>query len=160
MYEGVSKSFRTGRLELELQMIQLSATSCSCIYILWVSLVSFAAITLCVASERVFIFVSVYFAMTQSGNFWIHPRILDLDVRWRWVVSFTSRLLYPGARFLVGWVGPRAGLDTLAMKNIPSPAGNRTPFVQTIVSHYTDWATPAAFIVIDYVILWCLFYFL
>jgi hypothetical protein len=35
----------------------------------WVSLVSFAAITLCVASQRVFIVVSVYFVMTQSGNF-------------------------------------------------------------------------------------------
>jgi len=28
-YECVSKSFRTGRLELELQMIKLSATRCS-----------------------------------------------------------------------------------------------------------------------------------
>jgi hypothetical protein len=56
-YEGVSKSFRTGRLERELQMVQLSATRCSCIVILWVSLVSFAAIILCVASQRVFIIV-------------------------------------------------------------------------------------------------------
>jgi hypothetical protein len=32
-----------------------------CIVILWVSLVSFAAITLCVASQQVFIVVSVYF---------------------------------------------------------------------------------------------------
>jgi hypothetical protein len=38
--------------------------------------VSFAAITLCVASQRVFIIVVVvYFVMTQSGNFWIYPRI-------------------------------------------------------------------------------------
>jgi len=39
---------------------------------------SFAAITLYVASQRVFIFVVVvvvYFVMTQSGHFWIHPRI-------------------------------------------------------------------------------------
>jgi hypothetical protein len=36
-------------------MIQLSANRCSCIAILRVSLVSFAAITLCVASDRVFI---------------------------------------------------------------------------------------------------------
>jgi hypothetical protein len=69
-YEGVTKRFGTGRLERELQMVQLCATWCSCITILWVSLVSFAAITLCVASERVFISLS-----TQSGNFWIHPRI-------------------------------------------------------------------------------------
>jgi hypothetical protein len=33
-YEGVSKSFRTGRLERELQMVQLSVTICSCIAIL------------------------------------------------------------------------------------------------------------------------------
>jgi hypothetical protein len=41
--------------------VQLSATRC------------LATITLCVAS-RVFIVVSVYFVMTESGNFWIHPR--------------------------------------------------------------------------------------
>jgi hypothetical protein len=61
MYEGVSRSFRTGHLERELQMVQLSATRCSCIAILWVNLVGFAAITLCVASQRVFVVVSVYF---------------------------------------------------------------------------------------------------
>jgi hypothetical protein len=59
--KGVSKSFWTGNLEWELQMVQLSATRCSCIAILWVSLVSFAAITFCVASQGVFIAVSVYF---------------------------------------------------------------------------------------------------
>jgi hypothetical protein len=50
-YEGVSKSFRTGRLERELQMVQVSATRCSCIAILWVSLMSLAAITLCDMSD-------------------------------------------------------------------------------------------------------------
>jgi hypothetical protein len=58
VYEGVPKSLRTGRLERELQMVQqFSATRCSCIAVLCVSLVSFAAITLCVASQRVFIVV-------------------------------------------------------------------------------------------------------
>jgi hypothetical protein len=33
-YEGVFKSFRTGRLERELQMVEFSATRCSCIAIL------------------------------------------------------------------------------------------------------------------------------
>jgi hypothetical protein len=70
-YESLSKRFRTGRLERELQTIQPSATGCSFIAILWDSLVSFVAITLCVASQRVFI-IAVYFVMTQSGNFWIH----------------------------------------------------------------------------------------
>jgi len=39
--------------------------------------VSFVAITLCVASQ-VFIVVRVYFVMTQSRNFWIHPDILPV----------------------------------------------------------------------------------
>jgi hypothetical protein len=64
--------------ERELQMVQLSATRCSRIAIFWVSLVSFAAVTLCVASQEVFIVVSVYFVMTQSGNFWIHPHMILL----------------------------------------------------------------------------------
>jgi hypothetical protein len=69
-YENVSRSFRIGRLERELQMEKLSATRCSCIAIFWVSLVSFAAITLCVASEWAIPKVSLYLS-TQSGNFWI-----------------------------------------------------------------------------------------
>jgi hypothetical protein len=64
--EGTSKSFRTGRLERELQMVQLSATSCSCIAILWISLVSFAATTLYVASQRVFIIVVVVYFVIDS----------------------------------------------------------------------------------------------
>jgi hypothetical protein len=71
IHEGVSKSFRTGRLARELQMVQPSATKCICIATLWISLVSFAAITLCVASQRMFIVISL---STQSGNFWIHFR--------------------------------------------------------------------------------------
>jgi hypothetical protein len=43
-------------------MVQLYATRCSCIAILCVSLVSFAAITFCVASQRVFIVV-IYFVI-------------------------------------------------------------------------------------------------
>jgi hypothetical protein len=42
--------------------------------------VSFAAITLCVASERVFIVDVIYFVMTKFGNFWIHPHILERRV--------------------------------------------------------------------------------
>jgi len=37
--------------------------------------VSFATITLCVASQRVFIVTVVYFVTTRYGNFWIHPRM-------------------------------------------------------------------------------------
>jgi hypothetical protein len=38
---------------------------------------SFVAISLCVASQRVF--VAVYF-MTESGNFWIRPRIMNEEL--------------------------------------------------------------------------------
>jgi hypothetical protein len=65
VYEGVSKSFRTGRPARELQMVKLSATRCSCIAILWVTLVSFATITLCVTFQLVFI-VDVYFINQRS----------------------------------------------------------------------------------------------
>jgi hypothetical protein len=58
-YGALSKSFRTGRL----QIVQLSATRCSSISILWVNLVSFAAINLCVVSQLVFIVIVVYFVI-------------------------------------------------------------------------------------------------
>jgi hypothetical protein len=67
----VSKRFRTGHLERELQMVQLSATTCSCIAILWISLVSFAAITLCVASQRMF--VVVYFVIDSLRKLFVTP---------------------------------------------------------------------------------------
>jgi hypothetical protein len=45
--------------------------------------VSFAAIALCVASQRVFVVVVVvYFVTTHSGNFWIHPRICSELILW------------------------------------------------------------------------------
>jgi hypothetical protein len=79
LYEGVSRIFRTGRLERELQMVQLSATSCSSIAILWVSLVSFAAITICVASQGMFVVIVVYFVIDSVQKLldttsYVHPR--------------------------------------------------------------------------------------
>jgi hypothetical protein len=75
-------------------MVQLSVTRCSCINILWVSLVSFAAITLCVASRRVF--VVVISLTTQSVNFWIHPRTFSLPVLY---ARSTQRLRAVGQNF-------------------------------------------------------------
>jgi hypothetical protein len=79
-YEGVSISFRTGRLERELQMVQPCATRCSCIAILWVSLVSFAAITLCVASQRVMPKVSVYFVIDSVRKLLVTPSYINTHV--------------------------------------------------------------------------------
>jgi hypothetical protein len=72
VYEGAPRSFRTGSLERELQMVEPFATRCSFIAILWVSLVCFTAITLCVAFQWEFIFISL---STQSQKFWVHVRM-------------------------------------------------------------------------------------
>jgi hypothetical protein len=63
IYECVSKSFRTGRLERELQMIQLPATRCSCIAILWVNLVSFAAKPFVLLLNECLLLLSIYFVI-------------------------------------------------------------------------------------------------
>jgi hypothetical protein len=44
---------------------------CSCIAILWASLVSFAATPFILLLNECLLFIS----STQSGNFWIYPRI-------------------------------------------------------------------------------------
>jgi hypothetical protein len=88
---------------------------------------SFPTITLCVTSQLVIPKMSLYFVMTQSGNFWIHPhsflneaprhedvygsggkapRILNLGTRCRRVFSFTHPSIYPrgnSARYPLGW---------------------------------------------------------
>jgi len=58
-------------LDRKLQVVQLSATRCSCIAILWFCLVSFSAITLCVASQRVFIVV--YFVIDSVRKLLVTP---------------------------------------------------------------------------------------
>jgi hypothetical protein len=73
-------------------MVQLSATSCSCIAILWVSLLSFAVITLCVAPQRVFTVTVVYFVMSQPGNFWMHSRSAITNSTKRTTCSLVGRL--------------------------------------------------------------------
>jgi hypothetical protein len=89
-YDSVSKSFRTGRLERELQVVQLSATRCSCIAILWVSLVSFAAITLCVASQWVFIIVSVYFVIDSVRKLLDTNSCLPVSKARTWTITYDT----------------------------------------------------------------------
>jgi hypothetical protein len=50
----------------------------------------------------------------------------------------------PGTHSIGGWVGLRAGLDTESLEGKSfASARDRTPVVQSVVRHYTDWATPA-----------------
>jgi hypothetical protein len=59
---------------------------------------------------------------------------------------FTHRERAPGTHWLGGWVGPRAGLDAVVKRKIPSPrrqSNPRTPIVQPVAQRYTDWAITA-----------------
>jgi hypothetical protein len=67
-----------------------------------------------------------------------------------WVVSVTPRPRFtpgertPGAHWIGGWVGPRAGPDAGATRKILYPCRGwnlNRPFVQPVVRHYTAWAT-------------------
>jgi hypothetical protein len=85
-------------------MLQLSATRCSCISILSVSLVGFAAITLCVASQRVFIVVSVYVVIDSVR------KLLDQsDVRISRVPVRTTCAMHPILLDLIALTILRAG---------------------------------------------------
>jgi hypothetical protein len=72
--------------------------------------------------------------------------ILNLGTRRGWVVSIMPRSCFtpqerdPSTHCIGGWVGPRAGLDTEVWGKILS-VGDRTPVVQSVVSHCTDSPT-------------------
>jgi hypothetical protein len=47
----------------------------------------------------------------------------------------------PSTRWIGGWVGPRAVLDTVVKRKIPSSRREskpRTPIVQSVAQRYTD----------------------
>jgi len=72
------------------------------------------------------------------NTYWVNgriaPLILDLGTRWRWVVSFTPRSLYPGEKRIRGWVCSRSGLDAMERRKILIiiPAGDWTTVVQPV----------------------------
>jgi hypothetical protein len=56
---------------------------------------------------------------------------------------FTPREIAPGTHWIEDWVGPRAVLDMVAKRKIPSlhkELNPRTPIIQPIAQCYTDWA--------------------
>jgi hypothetical protein len=80
------------------------------------------------------------------GSGGIAPRILDPDTRWRRVVSFTPRPLYPQAKSPRYPLDRRLGgsqscLDMVLKREIPSPRWEWNPdhpIAQPIASRYTD----------------------
>jgi hypothetical protein len=52
----------------------------------------------------------------------------------------------PGTHWIGGWVDPRAVLDAVGKRKIPSlrrESNPRTPLVQPVAQRYTDWAIAA-----------------
>jgi hypothetical protein len=73
----------------------------------------------------------------ESGG--IAPRIIDLGTGWRWVVSFTPRLLYPKGNSLLytldrrlGGPQSRSGHDGEEKYSQPLP-GLEPPIIQPVV---------------------------
>jgi hypothetical protein len=77
------------------------------------------------------------------------PRILDLGTRWRWVVSFTTRPLYPQGK--IPWYplyrrlgGPQSRSGHGGEEKIPSSrreSNPRTPIVQPVAQRYVQAAS-------------------
>jgi hypothetical protein len=74
-------------------MVKLSATRCSCIAILLVSLVSFTAINLCVTFQRVLVVIVVYFV--------IDPVRKLLDIPSYVVHVFFEHLMFSQSRDII-----------------------------------------------------------
>jgi hypothetical protein len=82
------------------------------------------------------------------GSRSIATRILINDTRWKWVVSFTPRLLYarrrsplPGYPLSTRLGGPQSHSGHGGEEKKSSCAGNRTWLSRPYPSHYTNWAT-------------------
>jgi hypothetical protein len=57
--------------------------------------------------------------------------------------EITPKERAPGTHWTGEWVGPRAVLDAVVKRKIPSPrrkSNPRTPIVQPVTQRYTDWA--------------------
>jgi hypothetical protein len=70
--------------------------------------------------------------------------IIDLGTRWRWVVSFTPRPLYPWGNSPTCPLyrrldGPQNRSGSYEEEKNLAPAGNRTPTLQIVARRYTDW---------------------
>jgi hypothetical protein len=58
---------------------------------------------------------------------------------------FTPKETATGTHWIGGWVGPRAVLDAVVRRKIPSSrreSNPRIPIVQHIAQRYTDWLYP------------------
>jgi hypothetical protein len=77
------------------------------------------------------------------GAVCIDPRILDIDISWSWVSSFTPRPLYPrekGIHWIGGWVNLRTGMDKVERRKIlPLPGLELRPLGRPAPSQPLYW---------------------
>jgi hypothetical protein len=87
--------------------------------------------------------------MGGVGGEWRYSATLAVDGG-EWSASrtcrFTSKEGAPGTHWIGGSVSPRAVLDAMVKRKIPSPrreSNPRTPILQPVAQRYTDWAITA-----------------
>jgi hypothetical protein len=73
--------------------------------------------------------------------------LLDLDTRWRWVISFTPLSLYsrgksPRYPLDERLGGPQSRSGRCGEENSFVPVGNWIPSVQSVTHSYPDWIIP------------------
>jgi hypothetical protein len=85
-------------------MVELSATRCSGIATWWVSIVGLAAISLCVASQRVFIVVSIYFVTDSVRKLLDTPSYYSLCGGLLWLRLWTFGF---HKRRVISWLAVR-----------------------------------------------------
>jgi hypothetical protein len=71
---------------------------------------------------------------------------MEVSGQLHYPAALSPRERAPGTRWIGGWVCPRAVLDAVVKRKIPSPrrkSNPRTPIVQPVAQRYTDWAITA-----------------
>jgi hypothetical protein len=87
------------------------------------------------------------------GSGCMDPHFLDLGTSWRWVVSFTTRPLYPWYPLDRRLGGPQSRSGRCGKNSWPYQDSNFDPSViQPIASRYTDYAIPVPNTVSQYIV--------
>jgi hypothetical protein len=74
-----------------------------------------------------FVHVLNYLSTIPRRSGCIDPHFLEPGSSWRWVVSFTSRPLYPRIHYIESWLDPWVGVDDIEKWNILPLTGTPTP---------------------------------
>jgi hypothetical protein len=88
--------------------------------------------------------MKAYWGSGSTAPLILWPRhSMEVSVQLHAPDRFTPMETAPDTHWIGGWVGPRAVLDAMVKRKIPSPrreSNPRTPIVQPVAQRYTDWA--------------------